>query len=109
MGFLTFLFFQFNPAIEVLGFTPDQGWSDGGLNRETALIWKPPFHHCAEHSINGVVGWFAFEVVFITTMAFEGDHRHGTKFAALKFFLGAATVVVASTCFGGQWIGDRKP
>ncbi|CAI8232633.1 MAG: Uncharacterised protein [Prochlorococcus marinus str. MIT 9313] len=34
-----------NLAVKVFRFTPHQGWTNGGFNREATVIAKTPLHH----------------------------------------------------------------
>ena len=84
---------HFNPAVEVFGFSPDQGWTEGSFNAEGALIGQPPFEDGPEQAINRVVSRFAFEVVLKAAVAFQGDDGHHAEFAFGEALRIAAVVV----------------
>ena len=63
-----------NLAVKVFCFTPHQGWTNGGFNREATVISKTPLHHHTKQTIDGVVLRAAIEVGHETPMAFDAEN-----------------------------------
>ena len=75
-----------NLAIKVLGFSPDKGWTDSGLNGERASIAEAPLKNTTKQAINGVMLWITLKVGVKTTMAFEGEDGSEVKITRFKRF-----------------------
>ena len=75
-----------NLAIEVLGFSPDQGWTNSGLNGERPPIAEAPLKNTTKQTINGIVLGIALKVGVKTTMAFDGEDGSEVKLSGLKRF-----------------------
>ena len=72
-----------NPAIEVLGLTPDQGGTDSRFDGKNCSIVQAPAEHTTEQTIQGVVLRTVFEVFFKTTVPFNGNDRTEIEFSRL--------------------------
>jgi len=75
-----------NLAIEVLGFSPDQGWTNSGLNGERPPIAEAPLKNTTKQAIDGVVLGIALEVGVKTTMTFDAEDGSEVKLTSFKRF-----------------------
>ena len=86
MAAMTSVVINMNLAIEVLGFSPDQGWTNSGLNGKRPPIAEAPLKNTTKQTINGVVLGIALKVGVKTTMAFDGEDGSEVKLSGLKRF-----------------------
>ena len=95
-----------NLAIEVLGFSPDQGWTDSGLNGERPPIAETPLKNATKQAINGVVLGIPLKVGVKTTMTFDGEDGSEVKLTSFKRFfttpMGTVGMGRQSGCKGAQ-------
>ena len=95
-----------NLAIEVLGFSPDQGWTDSGLNGERPPIAEAPLKNTTKQTINGVVLGIALKVGVKTTMTFDSEDGSEVEFTSFKRFfttpMGTVGMGRQSGCKGTQ-------
>ena len=72
-----------NLAVEVLGLTPDQGWTDSRFDGKNCSVVQAPAEHTTEQTIQGVVLRTVFEIFVETTVPFNGDDRTEIEFSSL--------------------------
>ena len=74
LAMVVVMLIDMNLAVKVFRFTPHQGWTNGGFNREATVIAKTPLHHYAKQPIDGVVLRAAIEIGLEPSMAFDGEN-----------------------------------
>ena len=95
-----------NLAVKVLGFSPDQGWTNSGLNGERPPIAEAPLKNTTKQAIDGVVLGITLKVGIKTTMAFDAEDRSEVKLTSFQRFfatpMGTMGLGRQSGCKGTQ-------
>ena len=112
MAAMTSVVINMNLAIEVLGFSPDQGWTNSGLNGERPPIAEAPLKNATKQAIDRVVLGIALKVGFKTTMTLDGEDGSEVKFPSLKRFvttpMGTMGLGRQSRCKGTQQQSQKQ-